>query len=156
MPGISLNVPVRVDQVELPGSLPLVVVPPDGETRGLFQAVGVSLAGLVQVAGVGPCCCDCHWFAVVVVASLRLLALSLFTCRGMRWIFLLFLYICRGMTPVTGQPAADTAAGPGPHQLASVSLRLARAGQRFPVALCGNTATQSENDSHSHPTLVSW
>ena len=41
------------------------------------------------------------------------------------------------------------------------------AGQGFPAAgsglarvslwpLCGNTATQSENDSHSHSTLASW
>ena len=60
------------------------------------------------------------------------------------------------MTPVTGQPAADTTAGPGPHQLASVSLGLACG---FPAAglwplwpLCGNTATHNP----TLPTMASW
>lgn len=60
----------------------------------------------------------------MVVASLRLLVLILSTRREMQWGILLFLNIRREVAPVTGQPAADTTAGPKRLNFSAYGLEL--------------------------------
>ena len=69
---------------------------------------------------------------------------------------MLFLDIRRGMAPVTGQPAADTTAEPGPRQLPPAGQRFPRAGLWLLWPLCGNTATHNPAQAPPMPTLASW
>lgn len=98
-----------------------------------------------------------------MVASLRLLVLILVTCREMQWGILLYLYICREVAPVTGQPAADTTAGPWTpparqgFTLATLApSRFTRAALRPSWPLCGDTATHGPAQAPPLPTLASW
>ena len=99
---------------------------------------------------------------VVVVASgegsPRRLVLILVTCREMQWVFLLFLYICRGMAPVydSSRPRAlePRTSSPGFHTgwlEASLQLDCGR-----PWPLCGNTATHNPAQAPPIATLSSW